>query len=245
MKLQMRRLTIADRADEAGFSLLEVMVALGVLAMSLVVLAQITTSNLRATHHAKMLTTATFLARAKMSDMEDVILVDGFVDTDQEDAGDFSASSRPEFRWKTLIEKIELPPDLAQKAQDQNQANMEENSSNPLAAMSGLMGGFMTTLIEPIRVGIEESVRRVSVEVFWSEPGRLEQSFKVDTFMTDPAKLDLAVAAIGQPPGGNNTGGAGGASGTGVGGATGSAGAGAGARPPGGAAAATGSGARR
>jgi prepilin-type N-terminal cleavage/methylation domain-containing protein len=243
MKLHVRRLRLADR-EEAGFSLLEVMVALGVLAMSLVVLAQITTSNVRATYHAKMLTTATFLARAKMSDMEDVILVDGFVDTDQEDAGDFAASSRPEFRWKTLIEKIELPPDLAQKAQDQNQANMEENSSNPLAAMSGLMGGFMTTLIEPIRVGIEESVRRVSVEVFWSEPGRVEQSFKVDTFMTDPAKLDLAVAAIGQPPGGNNTGGSGGGSGTGVGGATGS-GTGAGARQPGGAGGATGSGARR
>jgi prepilin-type N-terminal cleavage/methylation domain-containing protein len=244
MKLCVRRLTVADvGGEDAGFSLLEVMVALGVLAMSLVVLAQITTSNVRATYHAKMLTTATFLARAKMADMEDVILVDGFVDTDQADAGDFAASSRPEFRWKTLIEKIELPPDLAQKAQDQNQANMEENSSNPLAAMSGLMGGFMTTLIEPIRVGIEESVRRVSVEVFWSEPGRAEQSFKVDTFMTDPAKLDLAVAAIGQPPGGNNTGGSGGGSGTGVGGSTGSAGSGA--RSPGGAGGATGSGARR
>jgi prepilin-type N-terminal cleavage/methylation domain-containing protein len=243
MTMHVRRLTVADRKD-AGFSLLEVMVALGVLAMSLVVLAQITTSNVRATYHAKQLTTATFLARAKMADMEDVILVDGFVDTDQEDAGNFASANRPEFRWKTLIEKIELPPDLAQKAQDQNQANMEENSSNPLAAMSGLMGGFMTTLIEPIRVGIEESVRRVSVEVFWSEPGRVEQSFKVDTFMTDPAKLDLAVAAIGQPPGGNNTGGSGGGSGTGAGGAAGS-GTGAGARSPGGAGGATGSGARR
>jgi len=218
---EMTRPKMAQRG-EAGFSLLEVMVALGVLAMSLVVLAQITTSNVRATYHAKLLTTATFLARAKMSDMEDVILVDGFVDADQEDGGDFSASGRPEFRWKSLIQKIELPADLAQKAQDANQTSMEENSSNPLAAMSGLMGGFMTTLIEPIRVGIEESVRRVSVEVFWSEAGRPEQSFKVDTFMTDPAKLDMAVAAIGQPPGGNNTGGSCGGSGTGAGGSTGS-----------------------
>jgi prepilin-type N-terminal cleavage/methylation domain-containing protein len=217
--------------NQAGFSLLEVMVALGVLAMALVVLAQITTSNVRATYHAKMLTTATFLARAKMADMEDVILVDGFVDSDQEDAGDFSTVNRPEFRWKTLIQKIELPPDLAQKAQDANQTSMEESSSNPLAAMAGFMGGFMTTLIEPIRVGIEESVRRVSVEVFWSEPGKPEQTFKVDTFMTDPAKLDLAVAAIGQPAGGTNTGGSSGGSGSGAGGATGS---GAG-RQPGGA----------
>ena len=221
MIVALRSRAIAGQQD--GFSLLEVMVALGVLAMALVVLAQITTSNVRATYHAKMLTTATFLARAKMADLEDVVTVDGFVDSDQEDAGDFSGSARPEFRWKTLIQKIELPADMAQKAQDANQSNMEENPSNPLAAMAGFMGGFMTTLIEPIRVGIEESVRRVSVEVFWTEPGRPEQSFKVDTFMTDPAKLDMAVAAIGQPPGGNNSGGAGGTSG--AGGAT-------GARPP-------------
>jgi general secretion pathway protein I len=221
-----------DQGGEAGFSLLEVMVALGVLAMALVVLVQITTSNVRATYHAKMLTTATFLARAKMADVEDLVLVDGFVDNDQEEDGDFSDAGRPDFRWKTLIQKIELPADMAQKAQDATQSNMDENSSNPLAAMAGFMGGFMTTLIEPIRIGIEESVRRVTVQVFWSEPGRPEQSFNVDTFMTDPAKLDMAVAAIGQPPGGSNTGGAAGTSGSGAGGATGAAGSAGGSRPP-------------
>jgi prepilin-type N-terminal cleavage/methylation domain-containing protein len=204
---------------EGGFTLLEVMVALGILALSLVTLSQITTNNVRVTHHAKMVTTATFLARAKIADLEDLIQYEGFVDTDQEDSGDFSEESRPEFRWKTLIEKIHLPADLAQKAQDANQQKMEENSQNPLAAMSGLMGGFMTTLLEPIRVGIEESVRRVTVQVFWNEPGRPDQSFDVVTFMTDPAKLDLAVQAIGQPLGGDQQqqgqGGTGGASGRG------------------------------
>ena len=32
----------------------------------------------------------------------------------------------------------------------------------------------MTTLIEPIRVGLEESVRRVTVQVFWDEVGRAD-----------------------------------------------------------------------
>jgi hypothetical protein len=196
--------------------------------MALVLLSQITTSNVRATHHARMTTVATFLARTKMADLEDVITLEGFVETDQEDAGDFASVSRPEFRWTTLIEKIQLPADLAQQAQDANQSKMEEAAAgNPLAAMSGFMGGFMTTLIEPIRVGIEESVRRVTVRVAWDEPGKPEQSFEVITFMTDPAKLDLAVQAIGQPPGGSNQG----TGGTG-GGATGAAGSPGGARPP-------------
>jgi general secretion pathway protein I len=207
------------RRGQGGFSLLEVMVALAVLAISLVLLSEITTSNVRATHHAKMTSVATFLARTKMADIENDVLYQGFVDSDQTDAGDFAAEARPEFRWTTFIEKIQLPADMAQKAQDANQDKMEAQSGNPLTAMAGFMGGFMTTLIEPIRVGIEESVRRVTVRVAWDEPGRKEQSFEVVTFMTDPAKLDLAVQAIGQPPGGSqgtggNGGGASGAGGT-------------------------------
>ena len=219
------------RGGDSGFTLLEVMVALGLLATSLVLLAQINTSNVRATQHAKLTTTATFLARAKMADLEDQVQYEGFVDADQTDAGDFGAQAQPDFRWTTFIEKMELPADLAQKAQDANQTNVEAANGNPLAAMAGFMGGFMTTLLEPIRVGIQEAVRRVTVRVSWNEPGRPEQYFEVVTFMTDPAKLDLAVQAIGQPPGGSQNG-TGGTGGTGAGGTSGS-GSGASAnRPP-------------
>ena len=220
----------ARRGGEGGFSLLEVMVALAILAMALVTLAGITTANVRNTHHAKMVTTATFLARAKMADLEDLILDEGFTENDQEDEGDFADQERPEFRWTTLIEKVELPADLAQQTQEAAATATEENSDNPMSAMAGLMGGFMSTLIEPIRVGLEESVRRVTVKVSWDETGRPDRSFEVVTFMTDPAKLDAAVQAIGQPPGGTDQqagagGGSGGSSGgrsSGAGGSSGS-----------------------
>jgi prepilin-type N-terminal cleavage/methylation domain-containing protein len=194
---------------QGGFSLLEVMVALAILALALVVLVGITTDNVRNTQHAKMVTIATFLSRTKMAEIEDLVLKEGFTENDQEEDGDFSEEGWPDIRWKTLIEKIELPADLAQQTQEAAQGAMDEQSDNPLAAMAGFMGGFMTTLIEPIRVGLEESVRRVTVTVSWHEVGRPDRSFQVDTFMTDPAKLDLAVQAVGQPPGG-----AGGQSGT-------------------------------
>ncbi len=187
-----------------GFSLLEVMVALAILAMALVVLIGITTDNVRNTQHAKMVTIATFLARTKMAEIEDLVLEEGFTENDSEEEGDFSAEGWPQIFWKTLIEKIELPSDIAQQTQEAAQGAMDEQSDNPLAAMAGFMGGFMSTLIEPVRVGLEESVRRVTVRVSWHEVGRPDRSFEVDTFMTDPAKLDLAVQAIGQPPGGAN-----------------------------------------
>jgi general secretion pathway protein I len=201
---------MARKRHVAGFSLLEVMVALGILAMALVVLVGITTDNVRNTQHAKMVTIATFLARAKMAEVEDLVLEEGFTENDSEEDGDFSQEGWPDIYWKTIIEKIELPTDMAQQAQEAAQGSMEANSDNPLAAMAGFMGGFMSTLIEPVRVGLEESVRRVTVKVSWHEVGRPDRSFEVDTFITDPAKLDLAVQAIGQPPGG-----AGGAGGTG------------------------------
>ena len=199
------------RKRAAGFSLLEVMVSLAILALALVVLVGIATANVRATHHARKLTAATFLARAKMAELEDRILVEGFVDNDEEEEGDFSNEGRADFRFQTLIEKIELPTDIGQKAQQASQQTAQQattaGSTNPLMAMAGMMGGLMSTLIEPIRVGLEESVRRVTVRVLWDEPGRRGESFEVITFLTDPAKLDLAVGAVGQPAGSTPSGG--------------------------------------
>jgi prepilin-type N-terminal cleavage/methylation domain-containing protein len=228
------------RRGEAGFSLLEVMVAIAILALSLVVLIRITTNNVRAAAHARLVTSATFLARAKLAAMEDEILAVGFTDSDEEDAGDFRDEGSPTFRWTSLIERVELPTDAAQKAQEastqQQQAATTGTSGSPLTALTGMMGGFMTTLIDPIRLGLQEAVRRVTVTVYWNEVGRAEQSFDVVAYLTDPARLDNA---MGLPSttgtggtGGGGTGGTGGRS-TGAGGSTGAAGrSGAGGRSP-------------
>jgi general secretion pathway protein I len=216
------------RPASAGFSLLEVMVAIAILALSLVVLVRITTNNVRAAAHARLVTSAAFLARAKLASMEDDILSIGFTDSDQEDAGDFTDEGFPHFRWQSLLERVELPTDATQKAQEAATETTQEattgTSTNPMMALTGMMGGLMSTLIEPIRVGLQESVRRVTVRVLWNEMGRPDQSFEVFAYLTDPAKLDLAMGA---PPGG--TGGTGGTAGTGgAGGTAGAAGSGAG-----------------
>lgn len=208
------------RRREAGFTLLEVMVSLAILAVALVIIIEIVTNNVRATNKAKLMTAGTFLARAKIVEIEDRVLTQGFGQSDENDAGDFSNEGYPSFTWTSLIERVELPADLALQAQQaaSDQSMNAQTTQNPLQAMSGFLGGFMTTLIEPIKIGLQESVRKVTVKVTWNEIGRGPQTLEVATFMTDPVKLDMAVPGMG----GTGTPGTGGTNGQGTGGTSGS-----------------------
>jgi general secretion pathway protein I len=179
------------RARAAGFSLLEVLVALAILAMSLVVLSRIVTGNVVAANHARMITAATFLARSRISMMEQSLAEYGFAEMDGEDNGTFAEEGYPKFRWYSYVERIELPANAAQKVQDVS--NKQTLSNNPMEVLSGFMGGFMATLMEPIRLGLQESVRKMTVKVLWNEAGKPEQSFEVVTFLTDPSRLEMAV----------------------------------------------------
>jgi general secretion pathway protein I len=196
------------------------MVAIAILSATLVVMLSIVTNNVRSTNHAKMTTAATFLARNKMVDIEDQILDLGFTDNDEMGEGTFRDLGYPQFRWQTQIERIDLPSDLAGKARDQATTD-KMDAKDPMSMLTGFMGGMMSGFIDPIRIGLQESVRKVTVRVLWDEHGRRDQNFEVVQYLTDPAKLDLAL-----------TGGAAAAGATGTGGTTGAATGGT--NPPGG-----------
>jgi len=199
------------RTRAAGFSLLEVMVSLAILAMSLVVLSRVVTTNVSAANHSRLTTAATFLARTRISMMEQSLLEYGFAEMDGEDTGDFAQEGFPAFRWYTSVERIELPADSTQKVQQASAKSTQSN--NPMEMLSGFMGGFMATLMDPIRLGLQESVRKLTVRVKWNEPGRLEQSFEVVNFLTDPSRLETAVSLSATGAGGG-TGGTGGSKST-------------------------------
>ena len=190
------------RAAGAGFTLLEIMIAVAILAATTVVLLRIVTNNIRATNHAKLTTAATFLARTKISDVEDDVLYNGFSTDTEKDKGTFKdeGPGYERFRWETMIERIELPTDLTTKAQDTATKSSKE-AKNPMELMSGFLGGMMSAFIEPIRIGLQESVRKVTVRVLWDENGRLDQTLELVQYLTDPAQLDKSMMmAPGQPP---------------------------------------------
>ena len=198
------------RAASAGFTLLEIMIAVAILAATTVVLLRIVTNNIRATNHAKLTTAATFLARTKISDVEDDVLYNGFSTDTETDKGTFKdeGPGYERFRWETMIERIELPTDLTTKAQDTATKSSKE-AKNPMELMSGFLGGMMSAFIEPIRIGLQESVRKVTVRVIWDEHGRPDQTIEVVEYLTDPSQLEktmgmAAAAAAGQVPGAQN-----------------------------------------
>jgi len=186
-----------------GFTLLEVMAAIAILSLTLVVLLSIVTNNVRATAHARMITTATFLARGRMVSIEDRVIEKGFQDLDEDDEGTFEEDGFPEFRWTSLVEKLELPSEAAQAAQTAagNKAQSAGQKADPMSALTGMVGGLMGIFFEPIRVGLEESIRRVTLTVWWTERARPEQSVEVTMYVADPSRLDMAMS-LGSVPGG-------------------------------------------
>jgi prepilin-type N-terminal cleavage/methylation domain-containing protein len=180
------------RRRSSGFTLLEVMIAVAILSMTLVVLLEIVTNNMRATRHARLTTTATFLARGKMIDVEDQILETGFTTDNESSSGTFKELGYGDFRWDSTIERVELPVDAMQKQKDEAQ-DKAKDSTNPMSMLTGFIGGMMSSFIEPIRLGLQESVRRVTVHVVWDETGRPDQTIEVVQYLTDPSRLDAAM----------------------------------------------------
>lgn len=98
-----------------GFTLLEVMVAVAVIAIALVPLLRLHLLSLDATLHAQDLTIAVGLAQDKMSEM----VLDWQLSDDRrearEDKGEFESAAYERFRWQASVGEIEevVIPDLA------------------------------------------------------------------------------------------------------------------------------------
>ena len=93
-----------------GFTLLEVMIALALLGLGLTVLVKSAANSIFNTQQAHMMGVATDLARAKMYDLEEKLLKDGFSDTTQEETDQpFSDEGWPLIKYSYKIEVVELP----------------------------------------------------------------------------------------------------------------------------------------
>ena len=157
-----------------GFTLLEVMLALAILGGTLAVLIRSGARNAQATQDAKALTVVTGLARAKMYDLEEQLLHDGFQETAETLDGDFSEEGYPKIKWSATIEKIELPGVglLENAAGQQAGAEGEAGAQSPLAGMLGGLGGdqasgamglsVIQSQFEMVKQVLEKSIRKVT-----------------------------------------------------------------------------------
>lgn len=91
------------KLSRRAFTLLEVVVALSILAVSLVAVLDINSNAVYAHVYAKKLTVATLLARSKMTDLEQKLYDEPLPADDDEDSGDFSEEGWPSYKWRAKI----------------------------------------------------------------------------------------------------------------------------------------------
>ena len=226
------------REGEQGFTLVETMIALAILAIGLGMLLRSTASNIFAAQRAQMMTAAINLTRGKMYDIEETLLVDGFQEMDQTEEGNFSEEGWPQIEWKAEIVKIELPDmsTLQGMTGEAGAEGAEGESAAGAPAAGGLLGGMlggvggtdpnsaagagiMGTYYTMISNVLKEAIRKVTLTVTWNIAGDTE-TMVVTCYFTDPGaigrQIPLAGGAApegeggeeGQPGGGEQGGGA-------------------------------------
>lgn len=86
-----------------AFTLLETVVAMSILAVSLMAILDINSTAIASHLYARKLTVATLLARSKITDIEQKLYDEPLPVDDDEDAGDFSDEGWPSYKWRAKI----------------------------------------------------------------------------------------------------------------------------------------------
>jgi len=91
-----------------GFTLLEVMISLAILALALTTIAGINANSFESSNYARGLTVATLLARSKMLDIELELEQDGFSEGVRKLKGDFSEEGYDDVEWEVIIRPVDV-----------------------------------------------------------------------------------------------------------------------------------------
>jgi general secretion pathway protein I len=209
-----------------GFTLLEVMVALALLGLGMVVLIKSAAGNIFSTEEAHMMGIVTDLARAKMYDIEEILLKDGFTDTDQSQESEkcFEDEGWPNICYSYKVEETKLPSidqmqaTAQKKAEDAAKTGSAgsaagsdsgggfENSG--IGSLMGMMGGgkqditaaqggsLLQSQWSMFQEILKVSIRKVTLTVKYKVLNR-DRDMKVVAFFTDAAAMDKVLNGMG------------------------------------------------
>jgi general secretion pathway protein I len=192
---------VTRHGARSGFTLLEVMVALAVLAGALMAVADLSGNALRNFGYARDLSTATLLARGKMAEIEEKYEDSGFTDFDQTENGTFADQGQPGIRWSLELKKPDgdmspqqlLGAFLGTGGEDVGTQELlgkllgggsaSGGKGGPSSAgPGGVLGGVLQTQLTAFSEELKKGVRRAVLRVSWKD-GKTEHGFDVSTYM--------------------------------------------------------------
>ncbi len=179
----------AAERRQGGFTLLEVMVALAILAASLLAISEVVGGALRNHVRARELDVATSLARAKMVEVQAQFERKGFRDFDESDEGSFEAEGHPEVRWKVDVRRpsIGTGPDAVLSALAGGKTLQDlmppPDQAPQLAPFQGMITASLQGLLTRVGETLKKGVREVRLTVSWPGGGATTESFDVTTHL--------------------------------------------------------------
>ena len=193
-----------------GFTLLELMIAIFILALAVTILLGTESTSMRMMGYANNTSVVTMLTRSKMQDIEyevqQQIQKEG-VDEDYSDtmSGDFGDEGYEDIRWEALVQSIELSDDAANSFVE-SVTNQLYGSGDEGGTLSGnttvtqflpLMVSFMPTIINQLG----QRIRKITLTTSWDYLG-VEQTLTVSEFVVI-LEVDEASGAKGSSVSGN------------------------------------------
>ena len=163
----------------SGFTLLEALVSIGILAGLFTAIYGVQASAVRSVRYARDLQRAALLARDKVLEIEWKLKKDGFSVADMTMEGDFDDAEAPEFRWRAEIHRVKA------EAFEAATAPQVGDQANPLAAA-------FAPAFSMIGRRLADQVRELRVEVIWND-GKHEEGFDVVTHI-------VQLTGAGAPP---------------------------------------------
>jgi prepilin-type N-terminal cleavage/methylation domain-containing protein len=225
------------RRDRRAFTLLEVLVALGIMAVAMVVLVESQTAAVFMTTESNRIRTSTMLANERMKEVVLQLEVEGWSSSDIEEEGDFSDFGNEEFRGDALhLEFAE--GELEEYRWAYTVRSIDLQMPSDLGAMAGDLagGGYWGDLDEQPDVGgapdladfgfgpdkiaemLSPYLREVRVIVWWGENEEELDQIEIVHHVINPSGAVTDPDQDDQSGGGNGSGSSGGSSSGGSGG---------------------------
>ena len=175
----------------SGFTLLEVLFAIAIMAMGIVFLMDAQSRSMRMAAKGRNIVLASELARKKLADCKADLVDKGFSFTDYNEEGDFSDEGFDDFTWACYGTRFDMPvpsPELiAQGMKAQAGGEMKPGGEMSATMIAPFFGLLATTL--------GDSARKLTAVIKWKF-GDEDQEMRVTTHVIDRAAVRKVFSVI-------------------------------------------------